>query len=116
MPTGDGYVAFTDTNGSLRLVFSIDNKEHNFSGTFVKVPPPFLSSNAQILFESIDKVKAIANFEATIGPKNVSFVFDNGTVIGGPLDMPVSPPGHYGGIVHYVPGAWSSSVPNQSIS
>ncbi|PNP60579.1 hypothetical protein FNYG_14682 [Fusarium nygamai] len=91
MSSAEGSIQSTHP-GKFTATFSIDGSFYIFSGN-VNPPTQNFESHAAILeYNSVESLEGSQQFTGTIGSGDeASFKFDDGTVIKGPLDIPVNP-------------------------
>ncbi|KAG7409614.1 hypothetical protein Forpe1208_v011243 [Fusarium oxysporum f. sp. rapae] len=102
MPSATGFIK-SHQSGSFTATFSVDGSLYIFSGITNPPTQPFESTAATLEYNSVDSLGGTQQFNGIIGSRNeVSFTFNDGTAIKGPLDIPVSPASQVGGT-----GSWS---------
>ncbi|KAG5744619.1 hypothetical protein H9Q69_011808 [Fusarium xylarioides] len=89
--------------GKFAATFNIDGNLYLFSGNVNPPTQPFESSAATLEYNSVEDLAGSQQFTGIIGSREeVSFTFNDGTAIKGPLDIPVSPASQVSGT-----GVWA---------
>lgn len=102
MSSAQGFIKSSQP-GRFTATFNIDGNLYLFSGIVNPPTPPFESNSATLEYNSVESLEGSQQFTGIIGSRNeVSFTFDDGTSIKGPLNIPVSPASRVDGR-----GSWS---------
>ncbi|KAF5535176.1 hypothetical protein FNAPI_12145 [Fusarium napiforme] len=102
MSSAQGSIQSTQP-GKFIATFNIDGSLYLFSGNVIPPTQPFGSQAATLEYNSVESLDGSQQFTGTIGSRDEAlFRFDDGTVIKGPLDIPVNPASHVNGT-----GSWA---------
>ncbi|KAI1025120.1 hypothetical protein LB504_009642 [Fusarium proliferatum] len=102
MSSAQGFIKSTQP-GRFTATFNIDGALYLFSGNVNPPTQPFESNSATLEYNSAAALEGSQQFTGIIGSRNeVSFTFEDGTAIKGPLDIPISPASQVDGT-----GYWS---------
>ncbi|KAF5694015.1 hypothetical protein FDENT_1319 [Fusarium denticulatum] len=97
MSSAQGSIQSTQP-GKFTATFNIDGSLYLFSGNVNPPTQPFESQAATLEYSSVESLEGSQQFTGIIGSRDeASFTFNDGTVIKGPLDIPVNPASHVSG-------------------
>ncbi|KAF5976313.1 hypothetical protein FCOIX_7169 [Fusarium coicis] len=104
MSSASGYIQGTQP-GKFTATFDIDGSLYVFAGNVSPPTQPFESHAATLEYNSIESLEGSQQFTGTIGSRDeASFRFDDGTVIKGPLDIPVHRASQVSGMGYWAQG------------
>ncbi|KAF5646024.1 hypothetical protein F52700_1973 [Fusarium sp. NRRL 52700] len=102
MSSAHGFIT-SEGSGKFTATFNVDDNVYIFSGNVNPPTQPFKSDSATLEYNSEGSLEGSQQFTGVIGMRNeVSFTFSDGTIIKGPLDIPISPASQVSGT-----GMWS---------
>ena len=90
MPTVSGFIK-TTSGTKFTAVFVIDGLSYNFPGNFNPSIQSFEAANVTLTYGSTNDLTSTREFSGQVGPSNIKVTLANGTIIEGPLNMPISP-------------------------
>ncbi|KAF5701690.1 hypothetical protein FGLOB1_10051 [Fusarium globosum] len=91
MSSAQGFIKSSQP-GTFIATFNIDGNLYLFSGNVNPSTPPFESNSATLQYDSVQSLEGSQQITGIIGSRDeVSFTFEDGTSIKGPLNIPVSP-------------------------
>jgi len=92
LQTAKGFInSVPGASGRFAAGFMINKLLYGFSGNLGSGVPEFASYNATLTYEDQGDLTTTRFFWGTVGRDDISFAVENGPVISGRLNMPVSP-------------------------
>jgi len=91
------------SSGRFAAGFMINNLLYGFSGDMGSGVPEFACYNAKLTYDDRGDLTTTRFFWGTVGMDDISFTVENGPVISGRLNMPVSPSSSVAGT-----GVWTA--------
>ncbi|KAF4959136.1 hypothetical protein FGADI_1876 [Fusarium gaditjirri] len=91
MPLATGFIKSLQPTRFIAS-FDLEGSLYTFTGNTNPPTQPFESNAATLEYDSVDTLRSSRQFNGIIGDGDqVSFTFNDGTVIKGNLDSPISP-------------------------